>query len=166
MLLQFSFPAFGEGPGLWNSQRFLGADQIPLPHSGTGSDWGLTFLVGGRGLATPDEIARWVCPLPLGVQLGQDYSEGWNSGAKEDLECHQVACYLIWSRVPLYSGAVQPLADGSRGQNGWYLAGTSWNVVEILSDEKPSDTQRSGELRLYFVPAVPYKLTLKILGAQ
>jgi hypothetical protein len=27
-------------------------------------------------------------------------------------------------------------------------------VVEILSGEKPSDTQRSGELRFYFMPVV------------
>jgi hypothetical protein len=27
--------------------------------------------------------------------------------------------------------------------------------VEILSDEKPSNTQRNGELRFYFMPAVP-----------
>jgi hypothetical protein len=29
------------------------------------------------------------------------------------------------------------------------------NVVEILSDKKPSDAQRSGELRFYFVPVGP-----------
>jgi hypothetical protein len=40
------------------------------------------------------------------------------------------------------------------------------HVVEILSDEKPSDTQRSGELRFYFMPAVADELTLKILGLQ
>jgi hypothetical protein len=28
-----------------------------------------------------------------------------------------------------------------------------YNVVEILSDEKASDTWRSGELRFYFKPA-------------
>jgi hypothetical protein len=28
-------------------------------------------------------------------------------------------------------------------------------VVDILSDEKPSDTQRSGELRFYFTLVVP-----------
>jgi hypothetical protein len=39
-------------------------------------------------------------------------------------------------------------------------------VVEIWSDEKPSDTQRSGELRFYFTPAIPDELTLKILGPQ
>jgi hypothetical protein len=37
--------------------------------------------------------------------------------------------------------------------------------VEILSDEKPSDTQRNGELRFYFMPVVPDELTLKISGA-
>jgi hypothetical protein len=40
------------------------------------------------------------------------------------------------------------------------------NAVEILSDEKPTDTQRSGELRFYFMPVVPNELTLKILGPQ
>jgi hypothetical protein len=38
--------------------------------------------------------------------------------------------------------------------------------VEILSNEKPSDTQRSGELRFYFMPVVPDELTLKILGPK
>jgi hypothetical protein len=38
-LLQFSFSAFGEVPDLRNSyQRFLGADQTPLPPSGVGPD--------------------------------------------------------------------------------------------------------------------------------
>jgi hypothetical protein len=58
------------------------------------------------------------------------------------------------------------MASCSRGQNGWYLTGASRNVVEILSDEKPSDTQRSGELRFYFMLAVPDELTLIILGPQ
>jgi hypothetical protein len=39
-------------------------------------------------------------------------------------------------------------------------------VVEIMSDKKPSDTQRSGELRVYFMPVVPDELTLKILGLK
>jgi hypothetical protein len=34
-----------------------------------------------------------------------------------------------------------------------------------LSD-KPSNTQRSGELRFYFTLVVPDELTLKILGPQ
>jgi hypothetical protein len=40
------------------------------------------------------------------------------------------------------------------------------NVVEILSDKKPRDTQRSGELRFDFTLAVPDELILKILGPQ
>jgi hypothetical protein len=63
-------------------------------------------------------------------------------------------------------GAVQLLEGGSRGQNGWYLTGASRNVVEILSDEKPSDTRRSGELRFNFMLAVPNELTLKFLGLK
>jgi hypothetical protein len=35
-----------------------------------------------------------------------------------------------------------------------------------LSDEKPSDTQRNGELRVYFMPAAPDEFALEILGAQ
>jgi hypothetical protein len=35
-------------------------------------------------------------------------------------------------------------------------------VVEILSDEKPSDTQRSGEHRFYFMPVVPDGFTILI----
>jgi hypothetical protein len=46
---------------------------------------------------------------------------------------------------------------------GIHLIGT---VVEILSDEKPSNTQRNGELRFYFTLEVPDELTLKILGPQ
>jgi hypothetical protein len=38
--------------------------------------------------------------------------------------------------------------------------------VEILSDEKPSDTQRREELRFYFMLMVPDELTLKILGFE
>jgi hypothetical protein len=38
----------------------------------------------------------------------------------------------------------------------------SSNVVEILTDEKPSDTRRSGELRFYLMPAVPDGFTLLI----
>jgi hypothetical protein len=34
--------------------------------------------------------------------------------------------------------------------------------VQILSDEKPSNTQRSGELRFYFIPAVPDEFILII----
>jgi hypothetical protein len=39
-------------------------------------------------------------------------------------------------------------------------------VVEILPDKKLSNTQRSGELRFYFMLAVPDELTLKILGPK
>jgi hypothetical protein len=38
--------------------------------------------------------------------------------------------------------------------------------VEILSDEKPSDTQRNGELRFYFMQAVPDEFALKIPGPK
>jgi hypothetical protein len=34
--------------------------------------------------------------------------------------------------------------------------------VQIFSDEKPSDTRRSGGLRFYFTPAVPDGFTLLI----
>jgi hypothetical protein len=85
---------------------------------------------------------------------------------KEDLEYHQVVCHLVRSQISPYSGAVQPLAVGSRGQNGWYLTGASRNVVEILSDEKPSNAQRTGELRFYLMLVVPDELTLKILGTH
>jgi hypothetical protein len=33
-------------------------------------------------------------------------------------------------------------------------------VVEILSDKKPGDTWRSGELRFYFMPVVPEEFML------
>jgi hypothetical protein len=36
--------------------------------------------------------------------------------------------------------------------------------VEISSDKKPSDTQRSGEFRIDFMPVAPDELTLKIWG--
>jgi hypothetical protein len=99
--------------------------------------------------------------------LGQDYSEGWNSGTKEDTEYCWVAHHLVWSQVPPYSGAAQLPASG---QNSCYLAGASRNIVEILSDEKPSDTQRSRRTPIfnlfYFTLAVPDDLVLKILGSQ
>jgi hypothetical protein len=38
--------------------------------------------------------------------------------------------------------------------------------VEILSDEKPRDTQRNGELRFHFMPAVLDEFTLDILGPK
>jgi hypothetical protein len=41
-----------------------------------------------------------------------------------------------------------------------FCGGTGVCVVEILSNKKSSDTQRSGELRFYFMPAVPYGFTL------
>jgi hypothetical protein len=140
---------FGEVPDLQNSsQRFLGVDWTPLPPSGTGPDWGLTFSLGG--LPSSDEIARQVCPLLFGVQLGKDYSEGWNSGEKENREYHWVACRLICSQVPPYSVAAQPLASGSRGQSGWNLSGASRNVTEILSYRKPRDIQRSRRTQTLF----------------
>jgi hypothetical protein len=52
------------------------------------------------------------------------------------------------------------------GQNSWNLSGASRNVVEILSDEKPSHTQRSGEHRFYFTPAVPDGFTHPYLGTE
>jgi hypothetical protein len=41
-------------------------------------------------------------------------------------------------------------------------------VVEILSDEKPSNTQRSRrtQIFIYFMLVVPDELALKILGPQ
>jgi hypothetical protein len=84
---------------------------------------------------------------------------------KEDLEYHQVACHLAWSRVPLHSRAAQLQAGGSRGQNGWNLAGASRNVAEILSYKKPSDTQRSRRSLILF-DVIPDELTLKILGPK
>jgi hypothetical protein len=36
-------------------------------------------------------------PFSLESELGQDYSEGWNSRAKEDPEYHGVAHHLVWS---------------------------------------------------------------------
>jgi hypothetical protein len=75
--------------------------------------------------------------------------EGWNSRVKKDPECHQVPC-LVRSQIPPYFGAVQPLASGSRGQKGWYLTGASRNVEEILSEEKPSNTQRSRTNQILF----------------
>jgi hypothetical protein len=38
----------------------------------------------------------------------------------------------------------------------------AFTVVEILSDEKSSDTQRSGDLRFYFTLAVPDDFILVI----
>jgi hypothetical protein len=38
--------------------------------------------------------------------------------------------------------------------------------MEILSDKKPSNTQKIGELRFYFTPVVPDELTFKILGLE
>jgi hypothetical protein len=38
--------------------------------------------------------------------------------------------------------------------------------VEILSDKKPRDTQRNGEFRFYFTPAVPDEFALEILGPK
>jgi hypothetical protein len=70
-------PPFEEVPDLWNSShRFPGVDQTPVLPSGMGPDWELTF---SEGLLSLDEIARQVGTLLLGVQLGQDYSECWNS---------------------------------------------------------------------------------------
>jgi hypothetical protein len=54
---------------LWNSSRsFLGVDQAPLPSSGMGPDLGL--ISQGWCLPSPEETARWVGPLLLGVQAG------------------------------------------------------------------------------------------------
>jgi hypothetical protein len=78
-----------------------------------------------------------------------------------DQQYHWVVHHLIRSWVPPYSSAAQTPAGGSRGQNGWNLAGASRNV-EILSDKKPKDIQRSGELRFYFTPMVPDEFRLII----
>jgi hypothetical protein len=73
-----------------------------------------------------------------------------------------VVHHFVQSQVPPYSNAAQLLACGSRGQKGWNLTGASRNVEEILSDEKPSDTWRNGELRFYFMLAVPDEFILII----
>jgi hypothetical protein len=146
---------------------------IPLRDSWELIQWDCTWQrtdFPPQGLLSPDEIARQIGPLLFGVQLGQDYSKGWNCGAKEDPEYHWVAHHLVLSWVPPYSSADQPLASGSRGQNGWYLAGASRSVVEILPDEKLSNTQRSRNTHsftlFYFTLAVPDELVLKILIPQ
>jgi hypothetical protein len=66
------------------------------------------------------------------------------------------------SQVPPYSGTAELPADGSKVQNSWNLAEASRNVVEILSNEKPRDTWRSGEFRFYFTPVVPDEFILLI----
>jgi hypothetical protein len=70
---------------------------------------------------------------------------------KEDLEYHWVASHIIQSQFPPYSGEVQPLTVGSRGQNGWYLTGASRYVKEILSDNKPSYL-REVEVAFHYLP--------------
>jgi hypothetical protein len=47
-----------------------------------------------------------------------------------------------------------------RNQDTVLLSGSL--VVEILTDEKPSDTQRSGELRFYFMPLGPDRFAYRI----
>jgi hypothetical protein len=67
---------------------------------------------------------------------------------------------------PSLPQCTQPPAGCSRDQNGWNLTGASRNVAEILSDEKPRDTQRNRRTQLYFTPAVPDELIFKNLGLQ
>jgi hypothetical protein len=55
-------------------------------------------------------------------------------------------CSVLCSSLLLCSPASN---QWLKGPVGWNLAGAS-NVVEVWSDKKPGDTQRSGELRFYF----------------
>jgi hypothetical protein len=71
--------------------------------------------VGEGGLPSPDEIARQVGPLLLGVQSGQDYS-GLELQGEGGPRILSVAHSLIWSRVPPYSSAVQPPAGVHRAR--------------------------------------------------
>jgi hypothetical protein len=43
---------------------------------------------------------------------------------------------------------------------------SSFTIVEILSDEKSSNTRRIGELRFYFTPMVPDEFRLIIWGPE
>jgi hypothetical protein len=149
----FPSPHFGEAPDLQNSSwTFLGVDWTPFHLVGQDLNEGWLSL---RGWPSPDEISRQVGPILFGVQLEQDYSEDWSSGAKEDLEYCHAAHYLLWSHVLPYSSSAQPLAGGSRGQNGWNLTGASRNITELLFNEKPSNTQRSKRTQTLFDASSP-----------
>jgi hypothetical protein len=143
-----SFPPLGEVPDLWNSSRkFLGVDQAPLPPSGTGPELGL--ISQGWCLPSPDETARWVGPLLLGVQAGWTAqtvgSPGWRRTQNTigGTPPRSVLCpSLLWGS-PAACWWLKWLV-------GWDLAGASKCCGNILTDKKPSNTRRSGELRFYF----------------
>jgi hypothetical protein len=74
----------------------------------------------------PDELVHF----SVESKPGQDCSESWGTGAKEDPESHWVARHLVRSRVPPYSNAAQTPAGGTTGQSVGISLGPP-NVVAI-----------------------------------
>jgi hypothetical protein len=96
-------------------------DQAPLPSSGMGPD--LVLISQGWFLLSLERLPDELVHFSLESKLGQDCSESWSAGEKEDPGYHQLAHHLIQSCVPPYSNATQLLSGGSRGQSVGILLG-------------------------------------------
>jgi hypothetical protein len=119
----------------------------------------------GEGLPSPDETARWVDLLLLEVQVGSRWLRGLELHGEEGPRIPSVGtppCLVLSSSLLWCSSATNWWLKGPE----WLVSEASRNIGEILSDEKPSSTQRNGELMFYFMPAALVELPLEILGAQ
>jgi hypothetical protein len=93
-------------------------------------EWG-GFTKSGWNCQVNWFISPW---SPSQVKTNQEYPE-----------YHRVVHHLIWSQVPLYSGAAQPPAGGSKGQNSWYLTGASrkWKYCQMRNQETLREMENS-----------------------
>jgi hypothetical protein len=125
---------------LTTSQRFWGVDQTPLPPSRLRAD----FLLGAYRVWTklPGEMVHFSLESSQGKTtrgLGLWGEVGPRIPSGGMLLPLVLSLSLLWCSP----------AGGSRGQNGWNLTGTSRNVVEILSSEILSNTQRRRTRNLF-----------------
>lgn len=90
------------------------------------------------------------------VRLGFGHWEDWSTATKEDPKYRRVEHRLVRLRSSPAFLQLHRSPGGSKGQNGWGLAGASRNVTApraAPTSEKPSDTGRGGEFSSHTRPA-------------
>jgi hypothetical protein len=135
----FPSPLLGRFPDLRNSSpRFLGVDQVLLPSRGMGPDLGL--ISRGWCLPSPDETARWVGPLLLGVQARSRLlremelqGEGWPGIPSRGVPPPLVLCPSLLRCSPA-------TIWWFKEPDSWDLAGASKNVEGIVWQTRNQET--------------------------